>query len=169
MRVLATSVLSVSLSLVLGMAPVSWGAEYEVIKLPEGYDKLNPDCHVCEKFDRMLGEYSKISQPDKRLDMCLKIAHVIGEVYKPAGTPAQLYSMIYYSINAAMEIMPVDFDGEAGVELGRLRTKFPKQFDNVFWRFPMSTQRQLATRIDSMVKRKLVPGGRAPTPRVVVD
>jgi hypothetical protein len=148
----------------------AYASESPVIPISDSYKKLNDQCHACQEISDLLEKLSR-AKAGKRIEITLAIAKVISSVtHQERANSKTLYSSIYYCINAGLDVMEIDFDGETGIKLARLRHIFPKEFDNVYWRFPIDSQRRLHKRIEGVVAKKIIgPEFLLPNPRQDVE
>ncbi len=136
---------------------------------PSHYNKMNSACRVCNKINALLVKYSETSDGNKRLNLTIEIGAVIKTLWTSRSRPPALYTDIYYSLNASIEVLNYDMDSETVTHLLRVRQKYPKEFDYVFWRFPRVSQERILQRMQILVKEGVNPKAKLPIIKVEED
>jgi hypothetical protein len=119
------------------------------------YKSLKPSCRSCTQLDDIITKHNTELSPDERLDMALDVATVIEKISIKSKNQIDQKREIYFAINSTLQVLPDDFDSATVVWLMDLRTQAPKQFDYVFWRFPIGEQKQIVERMKAAKADKI--------------
>lgn len=133
----------------------------------DDYKKITPTCKVCMEIDNYVVKHNTELSPDERLNLALKVAKAIESISLKTKSATEKRREIYFSINASIHVLDDDFDSETVVRLMDLRTQAPKDFDYVFWRFPIADQKNLAGRMNAFKEDKVRPKAQIPEPKSI--
>lgn len=131
------------------------------------YRKLSPTCRSCNEFEAIVVKQNTELSPDTRLEYALKIAKLIEKISLKGKSELEQRREIYYAINATIQVLDDDFDSETSVQLLDLRTKAPKTFDYVLWRFPLASQQNIIERMRSFKEDNIRPKAVIPEAKAI--
>lgn len=126
------------------------------------YKSLNSSCLSCNKIDSAVNKHNSELSPDKKLELALDVARVIRKISLKGKPELDQKREIYFAINGSLQVLEDDFDSESVIRLMDLRTQSPKNFDYVFWRFPVAEQQKIAERMQAAKEDKLRPKAQVP-------
>jgi hypothetical protein len=127
------------------------------------YKRLSPDCASCAEIDALMTKHSSTPSPTDQLNITLEIAKAIGKISIKDQPEVEQRRAIYFAIKATVDALDEDFDSQTVAYLMRVRPQAPKQFDYVFWRFPLERQKEIVERMRALIANELVKKVPVPT------
>lgn len=131
------------------------------------YKTLNSACSTCTQIDGILNKHNAELSADERVDLALNVAKVIRGMSLKSKPELDQKREIYFAINGSLQVLEDDFDSETVVRLIDLRAQAPKNFDFVFWRFPVAEQKKIAERMQAAKADNLRPKAQIPAVKSV--
>jgi hypothetical protein len=132
-----------------------------------GNYKVSGSCQSCAKIDGLAGKHNSELSPDKRVDIALELASQVREISLKGKPELEQRREVYFAINGTIQVLPDDHDSSTVVYLMDLRSQSPKQFDYVFWRFPISEQQKVHERMKAAKADNIRPKAQIPTPKAI--
>lgn len=133
------------------------------------YQKLTDACTTCKAIDKVVGEHNIAPKPELKRDLAIKLGGVIKAISLKGKTVEEQRREIYFAINGSLEVLSDDFDSQTVVMLMDLRTQSPRNFDYVFWRFPMAEQKKIAERMTAAKTDKIRPKATVPAVKEISE
>jgi hypothetical protein len=131
------------------------------------YQKLADACKVCKIIDRTVTRHSETTSSGDRAQLTVALYKEIEGIKLKGKSDEEQKREIYFAINGSLELLDDDFDSSTPIALLDVRAQAPKNFDFVFWRFPVKAQKQLFDRMKAAKDDKIRPKAALPTVKEV--